>query len=114
MALISVTAYGRAAEKSGKGPGKKTISGEVVLSNNSQFPASGIEKFFRRCDNIVVNDTSGINIKFMKSAVMNYSVLQSFLLSGPVGASTDYGSTLVNSMQSSLHTLSTTFTAFGT
>ena len=107
MAITTVTTCGRAAKRMAKGRGLSDVSGKIVLSTTSQFPASGIERYFRRCDNIVLNDTSGYNIKFLKSSVKNYSVIETFLCSAAPG------STSRNNRYPMAASNSTTFTAFG-
>ena len=73
MANITVATWQRRAKHIGRG--LKAITGTMVLSTNSSFAASQIEKHFRRCHNIDVNVNTSCTINYMRSATRLYGLL---------------------------------------
>jgi hypothetical protein len=73
MANITVTTWQRRAKHIGRG--LKMLTGAILLSTTSSFPASGIEKHFRRCDNIILNmKTCGL-LQYRHSATRLYGTI---------------------------------------
>ena len=72
MALITATIWGTRPERAGH---TRKISGDIILSKNSQFPVSAITKYFRtRCTNILVT-LSNCTTAYQRSSTKDAGVL---------------------------------------
>ena len=102
MALITWTIWGQRPDRDRH---MRTLTGDVALSANSQFPTSAIEKYFKgRCVNVVVT-TSSTAYYYKRSAVKGYGTLETLTCS--------VADVMLNSVVSVTAPVSGTFIATG-
>ena len=97
--------------------GLRIISGRMTLSANSSFAASGIERYFRRCDNVTVDNSdtteSAVDIQYAHSMANKYGMFICKGISGVTKVSTAVTAYKMGRCPVNNAPLSCAFTAFG-